>query len=649
MSASPRADASASATVDHRAAPLRFVFLGYAVLASSYMLWRFHSTLSLEHPIFGITFYLAEFVGVISSLVFYRILCGVHRSDVAPPPRSEHSVDVFVTTYDESLELVRSTVVAARDMHYPHATWICDDGRRPEMRALADDLGVGYITRRDNADFKAGNLNHAMTRTTGELIVVLDADHLLSKNFLTALLGYFDDDPKLALVQIPQVYYNVDSYQHSVSARRGMLWHEASLFHHRMQPGADAYDAAFFVGTGAILRRSALEKVAGFATESITEDIHTSIRLHAAGYSTRYVDRRLGYLLAPDTPLAYACQRLRWAQGAMQVLRSEPGLWRRGLRFSQRVSYLNSLLGYLLSYQHLVFYLAPGIFLYTGVSPISVDPELGFPIFVAYIAFSLALYKTIAAPEARLFLGECYKMLNLAIHIRGSLSLVWPSGPSFRVTPKGEHDGLPLFVVIPVLLLFLFNLTAVGAGVVQIVHGSRPLGGVILATAFSSFFAIAGALGVLHALERRSNTEPFAFPVCFPAALRGSSGHEIVAAKVRRLNHQVVYLSMTTRVPDQEIETLDLSQLGIEKPIRVHPIELQAARHLGNESWVMKLSLEPLSGIERDSLDRYVLDEALPAFFARFDEKAASPSTDTGEAWLLADDFRYLPIRSGIV
>jgi cellulose synthase (UDP-forming) len=251
---------------DSRTSSLRLLLWVYAAVALAYMAWRLHSTLSMEYMVFGVSFYVAEAWSLASSLIFYAMLSKRPRDTNVSAPREGLSVDVFVATYNESLELVRSTAVAARDMHYPHQTWICDDGRRPEMRALADELGVGYISRPDNAHFKAGNLNNAMSQTTGDFVVVLDADHLLAADFLTSLLGYFEEDSELALVQIPQVYYNVDSYQHALSDRRRMLWHEASLFHHRMQPGADAYGAAFFVGTGAILRRSALQAVGGIAT-----------------------------------------------------------------------------------------------------------------------------------------------------------------------------------------------------------------------------------------------------------------------------------------------------------------------------------------------------------------------------------------------
>jgi hypothetical protein len=331
------------------------------------------------------------------------------------------------------------------------------------------------------------------------------------------------------------------------------------------------------------------------------------------------------------------------------VLRGEPRLWRKGLRGWQRVGYLNSLAGYLFAYQHLVFYLAPGIFLYTGISPIDVDANLGFPIFVAYIAFSLVVYKTVAAPEARIFLGECYKMLNLAIHIRGSFSLLWPSGLRFKVTPKGKHRGLPAFLVIPAAALFLFNLTAVGAGVVQLVHGVRPLGALLLTTLFAGFFSVAGALALLHAIARRGHVEPFVFPVFFSGALQDSAGREVAIADVRRINHHFVYLSLSERVPEEKISSLSLERIGIERSIGVRAVAHQEIRSFGRSEWIVKLCMEPLAGEERDTLDRYVVNEALPQFFACFDRDSVSTSEELGQISLLPENFRYLPVRAGIV
>ncbi len=605
----------------------------HAALALPYLAWRAGSTMNAEHPVYAAVFFVAEVFCVLSSLVFYQLVSGRAENPEPPPARRPPSLDVFICTYNEDLELIRTTAVAARDMDGPHATWICDDGRRPAVEALAREIGVGYRTRPSNEHFKAGNLNAALVGTHGELVLVLDADHVPRRQMATRLAAFFAD-PDVALVQTPQVYYNIDSYQHHVSTRARRLWHEATVFHHMMQPGAARWNAAFFVGTGAMLRRSALEKVGGFATGSITEDIDTSMRLHDAGYKSVYVDEALGYLLAPDTPLAYAGQRLRWAQGAMQILRRDGPSLRPNLTFAQRVTYLNSLAGYLAAWQHLLFYVAPGIFLATGITPIAVDPAVGFPIFVARIVFDLGVYLLLGAPHARLFLGECYKMLTVAIFLRASATLLAPKGLSFRVTPKGRHAGLPLEIVLPAAALFVFNLTAVGIGLFRLVRGDPYPGALVLTTFFAAQFGIASALALAHAWERRGAHEHFAFPVSLPA------GEGLV---VRRLNHEIAYAVTTRDLRVGAEVTLDLG-LGLRHPVPARVVATEPAR----EGTVAKLELAPIAPLDRDALDRYFFNVALPGFLSGLRDAPVGPPPDPVDADVTPTG-ELLAVRSGIL
>jgi len=632
------------------------LFVLYAALALSYLVWRLGFTLNAEHPLYAGLFLCAEAFGVLASLVFYTLI--LHRGDPPGPsaPGRPYTVDVLIATYNEDTDLLRTTAVAARDMKGPHRTWICDDGRRTAAKALAREIGVGYITRPDNEHYKAGNLNHALSVIEGDLVLVLDADHVPRREMLERLVGYFQDE-SLALVQTPQLFYNVDSYQHHVLAGRRRLWHEASLFHHMMQPGAGRLNAAFFVGTGAMLRRSALEEVGGFATGSITEDIHTSMRLHAAGYRSLYVDEALGFLLAPDTPFAFARQRLRWAQGAMQILRKENPLRKRGLDLWQRIGYMNSLAGYLSAYQHLVLYLAPGLYLMAGMSPIAVDPFVGFPIFVAWIAQGLLVYKLLAAPHARLFLSECYKMLTVSIHIFASATLLRPEGLSFRVTPKGKHGGLPLALVMPAAFLFLFNLTGVGIGLTRLVRGGPYLGALVLTTFFSAWFALAGALALVHAWERRGVEEPFAFPVSLGARVwwkvRGGGDGEpaAVPAQVRRLNHRTAYALMQQQPePGREV-LLDLSKAGLDLPVAAVVDGHEPAVGAKSGTSVVKLSLRGLQPLARDALDRFLFNTALPRFFAGFHEAPPGPPPESVPegAGSETEGLDFLEVRIGIL
>ncbi len=122
------------------------------------------------------------------------------------------TVDVFIATYSEDPELVRFSIRDAKRMTYPHPidlrVHVCDDGRRPEMRARRGRRGRGHITRTGNEGYKAGNLRHAVEHTSGEFIVICDADTRVFPTLLERTLGYFRD-PDVAWVQTPQWFYDL--------------------------------------------------------------------------------------------------------------------------------------------------------------------------------------------------------------------------------------------------------------------------------------------------------------------------------------------------------------------------------------------------------------------------------------------------------
>jgi cellulose synthase (UDP-forming) len=285
----------------------------------------------------------AEVFGYLTA-VLHIFMVSRLTSPVATSPQRSYGRRVR-STYNESVNLLRHTLLAATRMEYPHQTWLLDDGNRPEMAALAKELDCRYLARTENTDAKAGNLNHALAQSHADFVAVFDADHVPHKDFLNKTLGFFHNE-KVAFVQTPQDFYNLDSYQHRRHKRLSYIWTEQSLFFRVIQRGKDRWNAAYFSGSCAVLRRSALDKIGGFATGTVTEDLHTSIRLHKKGYQAVYYPESLAFGLAPDSVRAFLLQRLRWGQGAMQVWRKEGILFTRGLTLPQRLNYLASVLTY---------------------------------------------------------------------------------------------------------------------------------------------------------------------------------------------------------------------------------------------------------------------------------------------------------------
>ena len=235
------------------------------------------------------------------------------------------------------------TIAAAVELSPTHETWVLDDGRRPAVERLATELGARYLTRPDNTHAKAGNINHALKYVEADVIAVLDADHVAHPDFLRHTLPYFDD-PQVALVQTPQDFYNVDSFEHQDRGRK-QVFNEQAIFYRVIAPGKNRWGGAFWCGTCALVRLEALREVGGVATETVTEDIHTTVRMHSRGWQTVYHNEVLARGLAARSLDEYLLQRNRWATGAMQVIRTQNPLTTPGLSFGQRLSYANDALG----------------------------------------------------------------------------------------------------------------------------------------------------------------------------------------------------------------------------------------------------------------------------------------------------------------
>ncbi len=203
----------------------QFLATASLVFGVWYLWWRWTYSINWDAAWFSLSLLIAE-TGAFLGLILFTINLWTPRSPKRPiaparisdttetPPETDRPliVDVFFATYSEDPELVRLGLRDAQNMHYPHPIdlriHVLDDGRRPAMAAVAQDLGVNYITRSDNVGYKAGNLRNAMDHTVGDFVVIFDADTRPFPNFLANTLGYFRD-PKTAWVQTPQWFWDI--------------------------------------------------------------------------------------------------------------------------------------------------------------------------------------------------------------------------------------------------------------------------------------------------------------------------------------------------------------------------------------------------------------------------------------------------------
>jgi cellulose synthase (UDP-forming) len=391
---------------------------------------------------------------------------------VRPPPTPGRKIDVYVCTYDEPVEVVLATLAGCRALTYPHTTWLLDDGRRPEMRELAELAGARYLTRPDNSHAKAGNINAALPRTEGELVLMLDADHVPMPDALDAMVGYFDDE-RMGLVQSPHDFFNHDSVQHYVVGR-----HEQSLFYRVVCPGKDRHGAAYWCGSAALIRREALLDIGGVATETIAEDFHTTIRLLRHGWESRYHDEVLVQGLAPHDLDGYLLQRDRWARGNLAVFTlPESPLRARELRPVQRLSYFASLAAYLAPPMRLLLLLTLGLVLWTGELPMKISVVALAALWLPSVTLSLCSGAALARGYMRIGESAHYELLTMEIYTRALRCAVLPGHTAFKVTPKQGDGGGGLAAVRRLHLVLVCAALVAGGTVLRLLDlaGVGPL------------------------------------------------------------------------------------------------------------------------------------------------------------------------------
>ncbi len=377
-----------------------------------------------------------------------------------PAPTPGRPVDVYVCTYDEPTEVVAATLAGCRALTYPHTAYLLDDGRRAEMEELAEVAGARYLTRPDNSHAKAGNINAALTRTEGELVLMLDADHVPMPDALDAMVGYFDDE-RMALVQSPHDFFNHDSAQHYAVGR-----HEQSLFYRVVCPGKDRHGAAYWCGSAALIRRQALLEIGGVATETIAEDFHTTIRMLRHGWKSRYHDEVLVQGLAPHDLDSYLLQRDRWARGNLAVFTlPESPLRANELRPLQRLSYFASLFAYLAPPMRLLLMLTLGLVLWTGELPMKISVPALAALWLPYVTLNLGAGAALARGYMKIGETAHYELLTMEIYTRALRCAVFPGHTAFKVTPKQGTGGGGLESVRR-LHLVLACAALVGAGTV---------------------------------------------------------------------------------------------------------------------------------------------------------------------------------------
>jgi cellulose synthase (UDP-forming) len=446
---------------------------------------------------------------VILFLGFFQTIWPLRRAPMPLPesPAEWPHVDVLIPTYNEPLEVVRYTALGALNIDWPTDklhVYILDDGRRKEFADFAFQAGVGYKIRPDNFHAKAGNINTALKSLTSPYVAIFDCDHVPTRSFLQMTMGWFIRDRNLAMLQTPHHFYSPDPFERNLGQFH-VIPNENELFYGIVQDGNDFWNATFFCGSCAVLRREALDEIGGIAVETVTEDAHTSLRMQSHGWNTAYINIPQAAGLATERLSAHVGQRIRWARGMIQILRTDNPLLAPKLSFAQRLCYFNAMAHFLYPLPRLIFLTAPLIYLLLSHTNVPGYWAAILAYALPHLTLSNIVNSRIQGQHRHSFWNEIYEtVLSPYILLPTMMALINPKLGKFNVTAKGgivKRSFFDVKIAQPFLVLLFFNFLGLLVAIPRFFIWDRDRPGTVIMNCIWCFFNII-VLGVCSAVSR---------------------------------------------------------------------------------------------------------------------------------------------------
>ncbi|MDB5370899.1 MAG: hypothetical protein JWP20_2457, partial [Roseomonas sp.] len=531
-----------------------------SLISLRYIYWRVTETLGytgFAATFLGTGLLLAEVYAVIALLLsYFQQLWPLERKPVPLPAELDEwpVIDIFIPTYNEPLEIVKPAVFGAMSMDWPRDKmniYVLDDGRRDEFRQFCEEVGCGYMTRPDNKGAKAGNINHALSKTSGEYVAIFDCDHVATRAFLQLTVGWMLRDRKIGMLQTPHHFYSPDPFERNLASGKRVP-NEGLLFYGLMQQGNDLWNATFFCGSCAVLRRTALEEVGGVPTETVTEDCHCSLKMQRLGWRTAYLRLPLAAGLATDRLLSHIGQRMRWARGMIQIFRIENPLLGPGLKLYQRLCYMNAQWHFLFPLPRFVFLTAPLAFLLFGQNIIAASPLAIVAYAGPHVVHSIVTNSRLQGKVRHSFWSEIYETV-LAVYLLPVVvtTLLDPARGKFNVTDKGGvlRDGyFDVRAVGPNLVLGIVLVVGLMSGIYGMVF-NPPASLEFQANALNTIWVLLSLVTVTAGLavgrERRQIRERARVAARVPTALVMADGTRLTGESID-LSLGGAALAMTT-------------------------------------------------------------------------------------------------------
>ena len=471
----------------------RFEVIGMITLSAAsslrYMYWRLTESVDFDTPVnafFGWGLVLAELYTLcILLLGYFQTAWPLERRASTLPDDLDKwpTVDILIPTLSEPLNFVRSTIFATQGLDWPVGKlniYLLDDGRRAEFKDFCEISGVKYLSRENNISYKAGNLNDALGKTFGEYVAIFESGHIPKRTFLQISMGSFLRDPKLAMLQTPHFFDGL------------------------VQDGNDLWNASFFGGSGAVIRREPLMEIGGIAVETVTEYAHTALKFSRFGYNTAYLGVPMSASLATESLSGDIKQRIRWARGMAQIFRVDNPLLGRGLSLGQRLCYLSAILHIFYGLPRLVFLTAPLAFLFFQAEVFHSTPLMVLAYALPHIFTSHITTSKIQKQYRHSFWSEVCETV-LAWYLVGPVvkAVLKPKSGAFNVTAKGGLVGDDFYdwkIARPCVILMLLNVLGIVAGVAMLIKGdvSTSITLMNLAWVLYNVVIVSASLGVAY-------------------------------------------------------------------------------------------------------------------------------------------------------
>jgi cellulose synthase (UDP-forming) len=510
------------------------------------------------------------------------------------------SVDILIPTYDEPEFILRRTMIGVQAIDYPNKSiYILDDTKRKNIENLAIELGCHYITRPNSHHAKAGNLNYALASTDGELIAVFDADFIPLTNFLERTVGFFQN-PKIALVQTPQSFYNADPIAYNLGLGDVVL-PEEEVFYRYIQPMKDSIGGVVCAGTSFVMRREPLEKIGYFNTESITEDYFTGIELTARGYEAIYLDQKLSAGLAAESLSTYLLQRLRWGRGTLQAFFIQANPFTiRTLSFRQRLCHFEGIVSWFTPIARLFFLVFPLLYAFLNILPIQVTSDEVIYIFLPYYITQLNSFYWLNKRSRSIIFSEIFHIIPcFPIAINVIKTLMNPFGSEFTVTPKGIVQDRYVYnwsLAWPLLVLFLVTFLGI---IWNLSHPRLESNQVNFVLIWGSYNLLIILLALLALLETPRLGESRLLAIETPIELTLSSARSIPGKSVR-LSETIAEIAVNEPLPLEEMVIVEL----VGENIQIAGQIIRSERH--RKVWKAIVRLDTLERTRQEQLIEFL-------------------------------------------